>query len=253
VIRLFAPLLALLALAACARTGGEEFQGTLNGVVPVTGTIGQTFRPATDGVRGVDLLTATYGTLADPKGTLVVTLKDATTGEELRTTRIPGTELGDNQWVAARFDPPVPAPEVAAVSVGWTGATPVALYVNAPPSPLDLRVQDINDPYPGGELLVGGRRALGDLAFRAVGTGGAGAGVGQVVGMIRSAGGRLLRHELGFAVAWLLLLAGTGGLAVWGFRGGRARQLDDGGSREQDQERADPAREDAGRLPAELG
>jgi hypothetical protein len=243
----------MLALAGCGRIGGEAFQATHNGAVPVTGAIGQTFRPATGAIRGVDLLTATYGRQADPGGTLTVTLTDAATGLRIGAASVGGAQIGDNRWVAVRFSPPVAAPEVAAVTVRWTGRTPIALRVNAPPPRLDRTVQDINDPYPGGELLVDGGRAAGDLAFRVVGTGGAADAAGQAGGMIRSAGGRLLRNELPFAVAWLGLLGVACGLACSGFvRRRRTEQLAGGGSGEQDQEGGDRGREDARRQPAEL-
>ncbi|MGH8909496.1 MAG: hypothetical protein ACRD0K_24105 [Egibacteraceae bacterium] len=223
--RLFFALAALLVLAGCARLGGEAFQASHSGAVPLDAPVGQTFRPATSGIRGIDLLTATYGQEQDPSGTLRATLRDAQSGTALAVVSVGGDRIGDNRWVPVRFDPPVPAPEVASITVTWDGDTPVALRANVPPADFDPVEQDANDPYPGGELLRDGVPAAGDLAFRVLGTGGPRETAAQLVGMVQSAGGRLLRDELGFALSWLALLAGAVTLAVIGFRQRRTHPM----------------------------
>jgi hypothetical protein len=211
-------VVAVLGLAGCARLGGEAFQASHSGAIPLEVPLGQTFRPATKGIRGIDLLTVTYERTPDPEGVLRVVLGDDQTGATLATASLGGDRVGDNRWVPVRFDPPVPAPRVARLTVAWDGDTPVGLRANFPPPHFDPAEQDANDPYPGGELLRDGTRAAGDLAFRVLGTGGWREAVGQLAGMIRSAGGRLLRDDLPFTLVWLTLVAGAVTLAVTGFQ-----------------------------------
>ncbi len=231
---------AVLALPGCGRLGGAPFQPTHSLAIPLGGAldqpVGQTFRPATDAIAEIDLLTVTYAQLADPGGALTVTLTDHLDGRQLASVTISGAQVEDNHWLPVRLDPPAPAPAVAAITVRWEGATRVGLLANAPPPGFDRAAQDANDPYPGGQLTVNGMPAAGDLAFRVVGTGGAGAAARQLVGILRSAGGRLLRDEPGFTLGWLGLLAGAAALATTGLRrrGNAAGQLRDGGDGEQE-------------------
>jgi hypothetical protein len=243
VLRWAAVAAALFGLSGCARLGGEAFQPTHSLDIPFTGSldtpIGQTFRPATKAIAEIDLLTVTYAQLADPRGALTVTLADGLGGRQLARVVVNGAQVEDNHWLPVRFDPPVLAPEVSAITVRWHGTAPVGLLANAPPPGFDRTAQAVNDPYPGGQLTISGMPAAGDLAFRVVGTGGAGAAARQLVGMARSAGGRLLRDELGFTLGWLGLLIGAMALAITGLRQrtNLACQLDDGGDGEQEGER----------------
>lgn len=215
--------LVALVLAGCARVGGEAFQPTHNGVVPLEGdaTAGQTFRSATGAVRGVDLLVATFGEAADADGTLTVTLADAATGQELARAEVAGGELADNAWVAVRFGAAVPVGDAAAMEATWDGTRPVALRANTPPAG-DHEGGDrlLNDPYPGGELLRDGAPATGDLAFRVVGDPGPGDGIATAAGLARGLAAGLAAQPL-FGVAWVLLLGGALLLALRGVGGRR--------------------------------
>ncbi len=238
VVVLALPLVALV-VAGCARVGGEAFQPTHNGVVPLEGdaTAGQTFRSATGAVRGVDLLVATFGEAADADGTLTVTLTEAATGEELARAEVAGGELADNAWVAVRFGAPVPVADAAAVEAGWDGTRPIALRANVPPAePAELGQGEgergdssegadqtaplLNDPYPGGELLRDGAPATGDLAFRVVGDPGPGDVIATAGGLARGLAAGLAAQPL-FGVAWVLLLGGALLLALRGLHGRR--------------------------------
>ncbi|MGH8929799.1 MAG: hypothetical protein ACRDZO_03955 [Egibacteraceae bacterium] len=216
--RFLTALAGLLLLTGCARLGGEEFQASHSDAVLLGATVGQTFRPVTSAVRGLDLLTATYGQDPDPDGRLRVTLFDGQRGKRLATATVSGDRIGDNDWVPLRFDPPVPAPEIAEFTVTWEGDTPLGLRANVPPRGFDRREQDPNNPYPGGQLRRNGAAAYGDLAFRVLGTGGTGEAITQLTGMFRSAGDRLIHDELPFTVVWLTLLTGAIALAIVGFR-----------------------------------
>ncbi len=240
-----AALAALLALPGCARLGGEAFQPTHSAAIVLDDPVGQTFRPATDAIAGVDLSIATYRQTADPNGVLTVILRDGLGGRQLRSASVGGEQLLDNQWARVRFASPVPAPEVAAIEVRWDGPTTVGLLANVPPAGYDPAQQDANDPYPGGELIRNGARAQGDLAFRVVGTGGPDELARQLGGILRSAGGRLLRDEPGFTLGWLGLLAGAVAFTVTGQRR-RSGELSDGGDREAHSEGQDPGAEDPG-------
>lgn len=210
-------LLIAVAIAGCARAGGEPFQGTSTVVVPLTSddAVAQTISPATSTMAGIDLNVATFATSPDPDGQLHVTLRDATRGTELARDSLPGDTLGDGAWVSADFGG-VAVDEVVLVEVTWDGATPLALWANRPAG--DASADGVvNDPYPGGQLLLHGAPADGDLAFRVRGEGGVGALVGQVVEIVRSAGNRLLEQPA-FAAVWALALAGAAVLAGWGLR-----------------------------------
>ncbi len=222
--RPLAALAALILLTGCARLGGEEFQASHSGAVLLGPTVGQTFRPATSAVRGLDVLTVTYGEDLDPDGRLRVTLFDGQRGKRLATATVSGERIDDNEWVPLRFDPPVPSPEIAEFTVAWDGDTPLGLRANVPPRGFDRREQDPNNPYPGGQLRRNGSAAYGDLAFRVLGTGGTGEAITQLTGMFGSAGNRLVHDELPFAVAWLALLTGALALAIMGFRSHSSRQ-----------------------------
>jgi len=236
-----AALAGLLALGGCAGAGGEAFQPTTTRALPLTAeqSVGQTFRPATDAVAGIDLLVATFDAPADAGGVLTVDLVGGAGGRVLASAEVPGDALGDNEWVAVRFPRPAPAPAAAAIDVRWRGATPVGLWANVPP-PGYPAAQDSNDPYPGGELLVDGAPAQGDLAFRVVGAGGPAAAAGKLARTLGGAGGRLLGGQPIFAAAWLLGLAGACALAVSGLRRGGPRpahQLRDGRRGEEHHQR----------------
>jgi hypothetical protein len=240
-------LAALLALPGCARVGGEAFQPTYSAALPLHASVGQTFRPATDAIAGIDLFTVTYAQPADPRGVLTVTLRDGLGGRQLASATLGGRQIADNRWARARFNPPVPAPQVAAVMVGWDGATPVGLQANIPPPEYDPVQQDANDPYPGGELIWNGVRAQGDLAFRVVGSGDPDELARQLGGILRSAGGRLLRDERSFTLGWLALLASSAALAVTGLRR-RPSEFGNRRHREQHGERQESGAEYPGDL-----
>lgn len=214
-----ATLLVLLALglAGCQEASGEAFQYDFNQplVLGEDVTVGQTFRPVTDAVAGVDVLTATFGQ-GPGGGRLDAVLLDESGGEELARVTLAADEVGDNEWAAIRFSPPVPAPEVAAVELAWRGDGTVAVWANVPqeePEGQDL----LNDPYTGGQLLVDGERSVGDLAFRVVGTGGPADAARNLAGIARQGLAGLARDPL-FVLGWLLLLGGSGVLATWGLR-----------------------------------
>lgn len=219
--RPLAALSAVAVLAGCAGSGGEAFQSTHNGALPLEAdrSVGQTFRPASDVVAGVDLLVATYGEQPDPQGRLSATLTDHADGRRLASASVPGAQLDDNAWVRLRFDAPAPAPQVAAIVVTWSGQRPVALRANTPPAELG-EDRPLNDPYPGGELLRDGEPGTGDLAFRVVGAGGVRVAAATYVRLARGFLVGLLADP-GFAVVWLALLVGALVLASTGFR--RAR------------------------------
>jgi len=224
-----------LGLVGCQAASGEAFQYTFNQPVPLGDgeTVGQTFRPVTDAVAGVDVLTATYGGGVDAGGELRAVLRDGVGGPALARGSVPGAELGDNEWATIRFPEPARAPEVAALELDWRGDGSVAVWVNAPLE--DVGEDDLlNDPYEGGELLRGGEPAVGDLAFRVVGTGGPADAARNLASIARRGAGRLGSDPL-FALAWLALLGG----AVWlGWRGLRrpSGQLGDGRRHEQRRE-----------------
>lgn len=214
-----------LLLSGCGRLGGWPLQQSQNATVRLEpGTrVGQTFAPAGAAVAGVDVLTATFATT--PDGVLTVRLRDGTGGEVLATDEVDGADVRDNGWTPARFDPPVASPELAAVELAWEGDAPIALYANLPPD--DLTGPEVgggerllNDPYAGGELVRDEIPAVGDLAFRAVGAGGAGA-AGRMLRDTAADAAAALRRTPVFAVGWALLLLGGASLAIWGLRGGR--------------------------------
>lgn len=212
-------------LGGCGRLGGWALQQSQNGTVRLEpgGQVGQTFIPAGPAIAGVDVLTATFATV--PEGALTVRLRDGIGGEVLATDEVEGADIRDNGWTPARFEPPAPSPELAAVELAWEGAVPIALYANLPPEDLTAKeVRDgqrlLNDPYAGGELIRGDAPAVGDLAFRAVGADGAGAAGRMLRDTAAGAAAALLGTPL-FTAGWVVLLLGGLGLAVWGLRGGR--------------------------------
>lgn len=223
-------LLVLLAALAggCARAGGEAFQPTLNSPVLIEpdGSVGQTLNPVTDVVRGVDVPVATFAAEADPAGTLELSLlpADETGADEppLGTARIAGADLADSAWVTARFEPPVRHDGPLLLTATWDGATTLALWANRPPdeaaaSPFAPGEVPANDPYLDGQLVIDGRPAEGDLAFRVRGAGDAAAGLEQLQEVARSTAARLADGPA-FALAWALLVAGSAALAVRGLR-----------------------------------
>jgi hypothetical protein len=227
-------VLALALAGGCAGLSGEAYQPTLTTPVVVDANlgIGQTFAPQSRAVAGVDLLVATFRVPVDPAGRLTVVLRDGPGGAVLAETVIEGAEVRDNRWVAARFDPPVPAPELAVVEARWDGDSPLGLYANIPPAPLDgSRLR--NDPYPSGELVVHGNRAAGDLAFRAVGVPDAAAARKTA---LRLGGGaaRGLAARPAFAAGWGVLVLGCVGLTLVGRR--RTRQLAQRGAQQRQHE-----------------
>lgn len=220
--RLVVALGLLLVLGGCARAGGEAFQPTLNTplALPSDTAIGQTFNPAGDAVQAVELQVATYAAPADPDGVLTVELRDPVDGSVLDTAQVAGADMGDSTWVRASFDTPVAVPDVVLAEATWRGATPLALWANVPLEGAD-RSSVVNDPYADGQLVRDGRPTEGDLSFRVLGAGGAGAGTSQVVEIARSAGARLADQPL-FTAVWLLALVGALALAVVGLRRPRA-------------------------------
>lgn len=220
-----------LGLVGCQAASGDVFQYTFNQPVVLTDqTVGQTFRPATDAVVGVDVLMATFGPSADAGGELRAVLREGIEGPVLARASLSGADLGDNAWAPLRFSRPIPAPEVAAVELDWRGTGDVAVWVNAPRH--DIGEDDLlNDPYKGGELLRDGEPAVGDLAFRVVGTGDPTDAARNVAGILRQGAGRLASDPL-FVLAWLALLGGAVWLGVKGLRRPPG-ELSDGGRHEQ--------------------
>jgi hypothetical protein len=224
--------------------GGEAFQETFNQPLALgaSPTVGQSFRPATEAIAGVNVLLAAYGTQPDPAGTLSAVLTDGPGGPVLARVEVTGDRLGDNQWAPIRFDQPVQAPETAGLELTWDGAGTVAAWANAPLPDDPDRFR--NDPYPGGELLLDGRPAPGDLAFRVVGTGGIGALPGALAGIARQGLARLAQDR-GFAAGWLALLLCSLALAAANLRQRRPR--------EQDREHQEPRAGQADGLDREGG
>jgi len=234
--RLLVLALALWSLAGCARVGGEAFQPTVTTALTLTEDrpVGQTIRPAGDILRGIDVLVATYGTSADPAGTLQVEVLDDA-GVTLSSAQVAGSALHDNDWVTLRFAEPVGVPTQVALHLTWTGQSQVGLYANTPATPHPDGVL-LNDPYPGGELLIDGVPAPGDLAFRVRGDGGIGTAVNAVGRLIRDAAGRL-NDVPGFALLWVVLMGGATTLAARGFRRSRTVvQLGQSGPDDQQRE-----------------
>lgn len=229
-----------LGLVGCQAASGEVFQYTFNQpLVLEDQTVGQTFHPATGGVAGVDVLMATFGPVADPSGELKAVLRDGIDGPVLARTSLSGADLGDNEWAPIRFASPVPAPQVAALELAWRGEGDVAVWANAPRH--EIGEDDLlNDPYKGGELLRDGEPAVGDLAFRVVGTGGPADAARNMAAILRQGAGRLAGDPV-FALGWLALLGGAVGLGVWGLWRSPG-ELGDGRAHEQagDDEKARP-------------
>lgn len=232
-------LLLLLAVwsAGCGRVGGEAFQATTTAALRLAPghTVGQTFRTANPHLTGVDLLVATFDEAIDPAGALTVTFRTGETEPRVTHVRVPAAALRDNDWVRVDAPEPLPSSGVAAIEVGWTGTSPVGLWANTPAAQRDAATP-ANDPYPGGELLLDGQRAPGDLAFRVTGDASTADAIAAALRLGRSAVGRL--GDAGaFAAVWVLLLAGAVGLALRSF--GRTRphvQLRQGGPDEQQAE-----------------
>lgn len=212
-------VVALLLLTGCARTGGEPFQPTHNGPLPLDEgtTVGQTINPAGDAITGLDVQVATYAAPADPDGTLTLALRDPDTGQRIARTSVAGTELADATWVSLRFDTPVDVPDVVLAELSWEGATRLAVWANTPASPQVRSAGMPNDPYEDGELVVDGLPRAGDLAFRVRGAAGPGAALVQLGEVVASAGSRLLAEPV-FATLWVLAMVGGVALAVRGLR-----------------------------------
>lgn len=230
----------VVVLSGCQAAGGEAFQYSFNQALVLDDrTVGQSFRPATERIAGVDLLVATFDQPVDPAGTLRAVLHDGPDGPVLARATLEGTDLANNEWAPVRFVPAVPAPQVAAVKLSWDGASPLAIWGNVPAAQEPADTALMNDPYPGGQLLRDGERAVGDLAFRVVGSGDATDAARNVAGILRQGAGRLAARPL-FLGLWVLALAGAGGLGVYGLRR-PAGELDDGGG-DQQRRRHDEAR-----------
>ena len=209
--------------AGCGRVGGEAFQATTTSALRLTPehTVGQTFRTANAHLTGVDLLVATFGEAVDPSGALTVTFRTGEAEPRVNQVRVPASALRDNDWVHVRPPYPLPMSGVAAIEVGWTGTSPIGLWANTPPAQHDPATP-ANDPYPGGELLLDGQRAPGDLAFRVTGDATATTAISSALRLGRSALGRL--GDAGaFAALWALLVAAAIGLAISSLR--RARTV----------------------------
>ncbi len=219
-----APLVALaltgLMAAGCARAAGEPFQVAHTGTLPVDGRTGQSFSPRSSRLAGVDVLTGTLD--EEPSGTLVMRLRDGVGGPVLARAEVDGTDVGDNSWTRFRFDEPIAAPTVAAVTFALDGGGAVVLYADVPDedtTPGEIEDGEVlpNDPYPFGSLLDGDTPATGDLAFRVVGADGAGA-VPVALGALLANTGRLLAQVPLFTAVWVVLLAAAAGLAAAGLR-----------------------------------
>jgi hypothetical protein len=218
------PAVAVLAVLAvlsggCGRVGGDPFQPTSNTPLRLDDgeRLGQTIDP--DGaISAVAVNVATFDAPPDPDGVLTVTLSRLAGGggapEVLGEADVAGADLVDGGWAAAAFPAPVAVDGVALVEITWTGSTPLALWAN--------RTQEgtrgiANDPYAGGQLVLDGQPAAGDLAFRVTGPAGAGEAVAQVAEVLRSTAARSADDPV-FAVGWVLALAGALALAVRGLR-----------------------------------
>lgn len=219
--RLVIVVLVVLASVGCARLGGEAFQPTHNQVLPLGPDmmIGQTFRATSAELAGADLLVATFAQPADPAGKLEVVLRDAGTGQALRTVTVAGSQVPNNAWLPIRFHPPVTAPERAAIEVRWTSPRPIGLYASAPPPDGTGESQErlTENPYPHGTLLRDGEIADGDLAFRVLGLHGGRALPRVILGLLGGIASAVRGRPL-FGVVWLGGLAGSVALAVFGFR-----------------------------------
>lgn len=245
--RLLGVLAVTAGLLGCARLGGEAFQPTHNGVITLEPgvEVGQTFRPASAQLAGVDVATVTFARPADPAGVVEAELVDAGTGAVLARTRRPGAAVPDNGWLPLRFDEPVPAPELARLSLRWTSPQPIGVLANLPPAdggadggperpadPGSQRPADggperpVNDPYPHGSLVRDGTPAEGDLAFRVLGLDRGRALPRVVSGLLGGVGERLAARPA-FGLAWALGLAGALALAVVGFRRQRRAATDE--------------------------
>lgn len=245
--RRLVPLLALLLLTAgCARLDGQPFQPTVTKALRLTTghTLGQTLRTGGSPVNGIDLLIATFGETPPPDAQLHVAVLDPADGTLLWDDVVTGDELADNTWVRAS-GAAAAAPEIAQVEVSLSGQAAVGLWANIPPDQWTGDVP-LNDPYPGGELVVDGFRAPGDLAFRATTAAGPVHVVGAGVRLARSAGSRLLDAPL-FALVWLLLVGGAVALAARGLRRSRpVVQLDQGRPGQEQREDQEPGAQHAG-------
>src|SRR3712207_1903627 len=102
--RLLATLLFTLLLAGCQRVGGEAFQETFNQPLTLAPApaVGQTFRPATGGIAGVNVLLATFRQQPGPTGSLTATVRDGPGGPVLARVGVPAEALGDNEWAPIR-------------------------------------------------------------------------------------------------------------------------------------------------------
>lgn len=225
----------MLALPGCQAASGETFQYTFNQPMTLSeeGTLGQTFQPATEVVAGVDVLMATFRGDLGAGNELQAVLRDGIGGQVLARTSVAAGDIDDNQWVPIRFSPPVPAPEVAALELSWADG-PLGVWVNAPledPAEVEL----LNDPYEGGQLLVDGEPAVGDLTFRVVGAGGALNAARNVARITRQGVGRLA-DDPWFVLVWLALLTGAGVLAVRQLRSAAPGEL---GESRRDEQRGD--------------
>jgi hypothetical protein len=239
-------LAAVLVVPGCGRLGGEAFQATHSRVLQLDDAqrLGQSFRPATDRIAGVDLLTASFAGPADARGTLELRLLHRVDGPQLALATVPGEAVEDNAWLSVRFDAPVAVSEQAVFDVRWRGAAPIGLYANVPPDPPVPRMPP-NDPYSGGELLINGERAAGDLAFRAVNPSRPADLTAALSGLLRETGARLLDRP-GFTVVWLLLVAAAAGLGLAGLT--RAQLLDRGPGKQRG-EHEEGAEQHAEHLP----
>lgn len=247
--RLTALLLFAVVSTGCGRVGGEAFQATTTSALRLTPehTVGQTFRTANAHLTGVDLLVATFGEAVDPAGALTVTFRSGEAEPRVNQVRVPGAALRDNDWVHVRPPYPLPMSGVASIEVRWTGTSPVGLWANTPAAQRDPATpasapaaqrdpSPANDPYPGGELLLDGQRAPGDLAFRVTGDASAGTAVSSALRLARSALGRL--GDTGaFAALWALLVVTAIGLAARSLR--RARTVVQLGQHGPDQQQAE--------------
>lgn len=204
-------------LAGCQAASGEVFQYSFNQPLLLGDgpPIGQTFRPVTGEVAGVDVLVATFDEPVDTAGELRAVLRDGEDGRVLARATVEHADLGNTEWAPIRFAPAVPAPEVAAVELTWDGASPLAVWANVPQADAtDLH----NDPYLGGQLLRAGEPAVGDLAFRVVGSGEPADAARNLARILRGGASRLADAPL-FVGFWLVALAGAVALAVHGLRG----------------------------------
>ena len=117
----------------------------------------QSFVCRWDGLRRVDVLTATFG--RRPAGSLTVAILDDASGRTVASRIVSGTEVPDNGWLA------VEVPE----QTGSAGRRYEIIVTSADGQPGRASTVwlSVSDGDPAGALTIDGRVAVGDVWFRA--------------------------------------------------------------------------------------